>query len=120
MPEPDYIEHLVALLLAGRGPRQIIDTIQVAAANVLLETIVPDEFSMPQHAYEYTNTVRWFYDTFEHPHRTKLLFVAGSFVNQAARWIANLKGHGRPLIAPPSGAESASPATSSCRGWTKP
>ncbi len=108
MPEPDYIEQIVALLLAGRGPRQILDTIQVAAANVILETVVPDEFSMPQHAYEYTNTVRWFYDTFEHPHRTKLLFVAGSFVNQAARWIANLKGHGRPLVAPPKGYDSLS------------
>ena len=63
---------------------------------------------MPQHAYEYTNTVRWFYDNFDHPHRTKLLFVAGSFVNQAARWIANLKGHGRPLVSPPKGFESLS------------
>ena len=107
-PEPDYIEHIVALLLAGRGPRRILDTIQVAAANVILETVVADEFSMPQHAYEYTNTVRWFYDAFEHPHRTKLLFVAGSFVNQAARWIANLKGHGRPLVAPPKGFEALS------------
>ncbi len=108
MPEPDYIEQIVALLLAGRGPRQILDTIQVAAANVILETVVADEFSMPQHAYEYTNTLRWFYDTFEHPHRTKLLFVAGSFVNQAARWIANLKGHGRPLVSPPKGFEALS------------
>tara|TARA_Y100000588_G_C14175474_1_gene891139 strand:+ start:150 stop:1043 length:894 start_codon:yes stop_codon:yes gene_type:complete len=107
-PEPDYIEHLVALLLAGRGPRQILDTIQIAAANVILETVLPDDFSMPQHAYEYTNTLRWFYDNFSHPHRTKLLFVAGSFVNQAARWIANLKGHGRPIVSPPKGYDSLS------------
>lgn len=108
MPEPDYIEQLVALLLAGRGPRRILDAIQVAAANVILETVVPDDFSMPQHAYEYASTVRWFYDAFEHPHRTKLLFVAGSFVNQAARWIANLKGHGRPVVRPPKGADALS------------
>ena len=37
---------------------------------------------MPQHSYEYCNTVRWFFDTFEHPHRLKLLFVAASFVNR--------------------------------------
>ena len=108
MPEPDYIEQITALLLAGRSPVQILDTIQVAAANVILEVVVIDEFSMPQHAYEYTNTLRWFYDTFEHPHRTKLLFVAGSFVNQAARWIANLKGHGRPVVATPEGADALS------------
>ena len=50
-------------------------------ANVLLETVVADEYSMPQHAYEYTNTVRWFYDTFEHPHRTKLP-VRGGLVRE--------------------------------------
>jgi len=39
---------------------------------------------MPQHTYEYCNTLGWFYDNFEHPQRLKLLYVAGSMVNQAA------------------------------------
>jgi hypothetical protein len=39
---------------------------------------------MPQHTYEYCNTIGWFYDNFEHPQRLKLLYVAGSMVNQAA------------------------------------
>jgi hypothetical protein len=82
--EPAYIEKLSALLLAGKSPRRIIDAIQLAAAQVVLETVGPNNFSMPQHTYEYCNTIGWFYDNFEHPQRLKLLYVAGSMVNQAA------------------------------------
>ena len=39
---------------------------------------------MPQHCYEYCNTLGWFYDTFEHPQRLKLLYVAASFLNRDA------------------------------------
>jgi len=82
--EPAYIEKISALLLAGASPRRIIDAIQLAAAQVVLETDGPNNFSMPQHTYEYCNTIGWFYDNFAHPQRLKLLYVAGSMVNQAA------------------------------------
>jgi len=82
--EPAYIERISALLLAGASPRRIIDAIQLAAAQVVLETDGPNNFSMPQHTYEYCNTIGWFYDNFAHPQRLKLLYVAGSMVNQAA------------------------------------
>ena len=36
--EPTYIDAITSLLLAGKAPRQIIDVLQVAAAQVLLET----------------------------------------------------------------------------------
>jgi hypothetical protein len=82
--EPAYIEKICALLLAGKSPRRIIDAIQLAAAQIVLETVGPNNFSMPQHTYEYCNTIGWFYDNFDHPQRLKLLYVAGSMVNQAA------------------------------------
>jgi hypothetical protein len=82
--EPAYIKKISQLLLAGKAPRRIIDAIQLAAARVVLETDGPNNFSMPQHTYEYCNTIGWFYDNFEHPQRLKLLYVAGSMVNQAA------------------------------------
>ncbi len=82
--EPAYIEKISKLLLAGASPRRIVDAIQLAAAQVVLETDGPNSFSMPQHTYEYCNTLGWFYDNFEHPQRLKLLYVAGSMVNQAA------------------------------------
>jgi hypothetical protein len=108
--EPSVIEALVALLKAGRAPRRILDAIQVASAQVILETGHPNNFSMSQHGYEYCNTVGWFFDTFEHPHRLKLLFVAAAFINRASEHQANTPDNGRRTIAPPPGAGSLSSA----------
>jgi hypothetical protein len=107
--EPSVIDAVVALLKAGRGPRRILDAIQVASAQVILDTGHPLNFSMSQHGYEYCNTLGWFYDTFEHPHRLKLLFVAASFINRAADHQANTPNNGRRAITVPPGAESLSP-----------
>jgi hypothetical protein len=104
--EVSVIEALVALLKAGRKPRHVLDAIQVAAAQVILDTGQPNNFSMAQHGYEYTNTLGWFYDTFSHPHRLKLLFVAALFINRAAEHQANTPGNGRRAITPPAGSEA--------------
>ena len=103
--EPAYIEKISMLLLAGKSPRRIIDAIQLAGAQVVLETQGPNSFSMPQHTYEYCNTIGWFYDNFEHPQRLKLLYVAGSMVNQAA-WNQRSSGwlKSDPIEAPSSAA----------------
>jgi hypothetical protein len=102
--EPAYIEAFTALLLAGKEARQIIDVMQVAAARVILAVTEPGDFSMPQHSFEYLNTLRWFYDTFDHPLRLRLLYVAGSFVNQAAFWVHNTHGYGAADSRLPKGA----------------
>jgi hypothetical protein len=107
-PEPAYIHEITALLLAGRDPRQILDAIQVASARVVLSVGSPANFSMPHHGFEYTNTLKWFYDTFEHPHRLKLLYVAGSFINQAAYWTRNTPGNGEADTSPPAAARGLS------------
>jgi len=106
--EPAYIDLIVALLKAGKGLRQIIDTIQVASAQVILETGNPNNYSMSQHSYEYCNTVRWFFDTFQHPHRLKLLFVAGAFVTRAAHHQRHTPENGPTKIEAPRGAEALS------------
>ncbi len=106
--EWSVIDALVALLRAGRGPRRILDAIQVAAAQVILDTGGINNFSMSQHGYEYCNTLRWFYDNFEHPHQLKLLFVAASFINQASHHQANTPGNGPATIRIPRGAASSS------------
>src|SRR5438270_3423924 len=99
--EPAYIERISALLLAGKSPRRIIDAIQLAAAQVVLETVGPNNFSMPQHTYEYCNTIGGSYDNYEHSQRLKLLYVAGSLVNQAA-WNQRSSGwlKSEPIAAP--------------------
>jgi hypothetical protein len=106
--EPSMIEALVSLLRAGRGPRRILDAIQVASASVMLETGAPTNYSMSQHGYEYCNTLGWFYDTFQHPHRLKLLFVAGAFINHAAQHQRDTPDNGPRACTPPPGAEALS------------
>jgi hypothetical protein len=92
--EPVWTHFVTALLKAGKGVREILDVIQVVAAENILRTHDPKGFSMPQHAYEYCNTVRWFLDNFDHPHQVKLLYVAAAFVNRAAHHQANTPGNG--------------------------
>ena len=106
--EWSVIDALVELLRAGRGPRRILDAIQVAAARVILDTGGINNFSMSQHGYEYCNTLGWFFDTFQHPHRLKLLFVAASFINRAAEHQANTPDNGRRAITTPPGVASLS------------
>jgi len=107
-PEPAYIHEITALLLSGKDPRRILDVIQIASARVILMVQRPADFSMPHHSFEYSNTLGWFYDTFDHPHRLKLLYVAGSFVNQAAGWVRNTPGNVYVDIAAPAHAHSLS------------
>jgi hypothetical protein len=108
--EPAFTHQITRLLKDGKGPRQIIDVLQVAAADTILGTSDVNGFSMPQHTYEYCNTVRWFYDNFDHPHQTKLLYVAASMVNQDAHSQANnpAMGYEPVRIRVPRGAEALS------------
>ncbi len=100
-PEPSYIDAISSLLLGGKSARQIVDVMQVAAAQLVLETGDPMNFSMTQHCYEYTNTLGWFYDRFDHPHRLKLLYVAGSFLCQTSNWLRSTPGNATGQTNPP-------------------
>jgi hypothetical protein len=103
-PEPAYLEVLSRLLLAGKGPRRILDAIQAAAAQVVIETQTPTNFSLPQHCYEYCSTLGWFFDNFDHKQRLKLLYVAASFLNRAAFHQKHTGDLNPAAIKPPSGA----------------
>jgi hypothetical protein len=72
------------LLKAGKDPRRILDVLQLAVAQIVLETQDPNNFNMPHHCYEYQNTLAWFYDTFDHPRRLRLLYVAAMFINRVS------------------------------------
>lgn len=99
-PEPAYIDAITSLLLAGKDPRQMVDVMQVAAAQTVLETGDPKNFTVTQHVYEYTNTLGWFFDRFNHPHRLKLLYVAGSFLCQTGHWLRNTPGNAEGQTSP--------------------
>ena len=82
--EPVWQYHITDLLKAGKGPRQILDVIQVAAAELILQCGPQENYSMPQHSAEYCNHLRWYFDAFDHPHQVKLLYIAAGMTNQAA------------------------------------
>ncbi len=78
------LEEVTSLLKAGKNPRRILDVLQLAVAQTVLETHTPENFNMPHHCYEYHNTLAWFWDTFDHPRRLRLLYVAACFANRVA------------------------------------
>jgi hypothetical protein len=109
-PEPGYVVVLADLLKAGKSLKHLVDAIQIGAAQVVLETGEPNNFSMSHHCYEYCNNLRWFYDSFEHPQRVKLIFLAASFLSRAAQHQANTPGNGPNPIRLPAGADKLSTA----------
>ena len=82
--EIETLEAVTKLLKAGKDPRRILDVLQIAVAQVVLETRDPNAFNMPHHCYEYHNTLAWFWDNFDHPRRLRLLYVAAMFANRVA------------------------------------
>ena len=108
--EIETLEALTRLLKAGKDPRRILDVLQVTVAQIVLETQDPATFNMPHHCYEYQNTLAWFYDTFDHPRRLRLLYVAAMFANRVAYHQQGL-GEVHPVVLQvPSGAGSLSAA----------
>ena len=78
------LKSVLDLVKAGKNPRRILDALQLAVGQIVLETHTPENFNMPHHCYEYHNTLAWFWDRFDHPRRLRLLFVAASFANRVA------------------------------------
>ena len=102
--EIETLEVVTRLLKAGKDPRRILDVTQLAVAQMILETRDPTAFNMPHHCYEYQNTLGWFYDTFDHPRRLRLLYVAAMFANRVAYHQQGLgEVHPAPSQVPPSG-----------------
>jgi hypothetical protein len=108
-PEPGFLELLSSYLHAGKSPRRIIDTLQVASAQVILETQGVNNFSLPQHCFEYMNVLAWFMDNFEHKQQVKLLYLMASYLNRAAWHQKGIKDAAPIDIRAPSGADKMSP-----------
>ena len=83
-PEPANTNAITALLKAGKDPRRIIDAMQIAAAELSIQSHNPSNFSMPMHTYEYNNALGWFFDNFQHPRRLRLLYVGAAFIGTTA------------------------------------
>ncbi len=103
--EPDNLHYVTKLLQAGKDPRRILDVMQIAAAQVVLETTEPNNFSMPHHCYEYCNTLAWFYDNFDHPRRLRLIYLLASYLNRVAGHQKGIGDVHSLAITVPSGAD---------------
>ena len=106
--EPANTAAITKLLKAGKDPRRIIDAIQIAAAQLTIDTHNPNNFSMPMHCYEYSNALGWFYDNFDHPRRLRLLYVAAAFVTMTAWHQRNIGEMVSQPIQIPAGADKLS------------
>jgi hypothetical protein len=108
-PEPGFLELLCKYLEAGKSPRRILDAFQTASAQVIMETQGVNNFSLPQHCFEYLNTLTWFFDNFQHKQQVKLLILAASYLNRAA-WHQKGIGDAEPVeIRAPSAADKLKP-----------
>src|SRR5579863_6467288 len=108
-PEPGFLELMSRYLEAGKSPRHILDALQIADAQVILETQGVNNFSLPQHCFEYMNTMAWFFDNFSHKHQVKLLYLAAAYLNRAAGHQQGI-GDAEPVtVRAPAGANKLAP-----------
>jgi hypothetical protein len=98
---PDEVEEMVRLLMEadaatiwnlltahlknGRSVRSLGDTIQIGAAELILRTTVPRQFTDGQHPFDYCNTANYWMRTSDNPYHPRVLYLMANFVNDAAR-----------------------------------
>jgi len=76
---------VTAHLRAGKSLRSLGDTIQVAAAELMLRTTVPRQFTDAQHAFDYCNVANYWMRRSDSPYRPRVLYLMAAFVNDVAR-----------------------------------
>src|SRR5262249_20055695 len=72
-------------LRSGKSLRSLGDTIQVAAAELILRTTVPRQFTDGQHAFDYGNVANYWMRTSDNPYQARVLYLMANFVNDVAR-----------------------------------
>lgn len=98
---PSEVEELVRLLMAadaqsvwnlitthlrtGKSIRSLGDTIQIGAAELILRTTVPRQFTDGQHPFDYCSTANYWMRTSDNPYQPRILYVMANFVNDVAR-----------------------------------
>jgi hypothetical protein len=69
----------------GASIRSLGDAIQVGAAELILRTTVPRQFTDGQHPFDYCNTANYWLRATESPYRARVLYLMAHFVNDSAR-----------------------------------
>jgi hypothetical protein len=76
---------VTAHLQNGRSLGSLGDAIQIGAAELILRTTVPRQFTDGQHAFDYCNAANAWLRTSDSPFKARVLYLMASFVNDAAR-----------------------------------
>jgi len=75
---------LTAHLKSGKSLRSLGDTIQIGAAELILRTTVPRQFTNGQHPFDYCNVANNWMRTGNNPYQPRVLYLMASFINDVA------------------------------------
>jgi hypothetical protein len=82
---PTIWKLLTAHLRSGKSIGSLGDAIQVGAAELILRTTVPRQFTDGQHPFDYCNTANYWMRTSASPYQPRVLYLMAHFVNDVAR-----------------------------------
>src|SRR5207253_9515580 len=75
---------LTTHLKNGKSIRSLGDTIQIGAAELILRTPVPRQFTNGPHPFDYCNVANNWMRTSTNPYQARILFLMASFINDVA------------------------------------
>jgi len=75
---------LTAHLKNGKSIESLGDAIQIGAAELILRTTVPRQFTNGQHPFDYCNVANNWLRTTDSPYQPRVLYLMASFVNDSA------------------------------------
>ena len=82
---PTVWSQLTTHLRNGKSLTSLGDTIQIAAAELILRTTVPRNFTDGQHPFDYCNTANYWMRRTQSPYQARVLYLMANFVNDVAR-----------------------------------
>jgi hypothetical protein len=75
---------LTTHLKNGKSIKSLGDTIQVAAAELILRTTVARQFTNGQHPFDYCNVANNWMRTSNNPYQARILYLMANFINDVA------------------------------------
>jgi hypothetical protein len=75
---------LTAHLKNGRSIRSLGDAIQIGAAELILRTTVPRQFTNGQHPFDYCNVANNWFRTSDNRYQPRVLYLMANFINDVA------------------------------------
>jgi hypothetical protein len=75
---------LTTHLKNGKSVKSLGDAIQIGAAELILRTTVPRQFTNGQHPFDYCNVANNWFRTSDNPYQLRVLYLMANFINDVA------------------------------------